>query len=371
MMRPKTIDPVPLHGAPFERGRAHGRALKAQTHAHLTAWLSSLEAGGAGDPRVYVARMLAQTDFVSAIRAQAPDLLSEVEGVADGAEAPFELVFALQLLDEEWAHRVRTRGAAGLEKCSSAAIAAPDGAWIGQNMDLGTYTDGAQAALAIAGDGERPAAMVFTVAGMIGLMGVNAAGVGVCVNSLPQLPSAREGLPVAFVLRRLLQATSLAEAAALVEALPHATNQHYLLAAPDGVRSFEASAAGVVEYRPDKTGWVLHTNHPLAAAGAAEDAGYSENSQARLASLSVRLGGAAAGFAPLAEALCACDDPRHPVCRPAGSNALAGFTTGSMVSRLAPGGVTTWISLGPPREMGYAAFDLGSELDGQGLAVGG
>jgi len=116
---------------------------------------------------------------------------------------------------------------------------------------------------------------------------------------------------------------------------------------------------------------VLHTNHPLAAAGAAEDAGYSENSQARLASLSVRLGGAAAGFAPLAEALCACDDPRHPVCRPAGSNALAGFTTGSMVSRLAPGGVTTWISLGPPREMGYAAFDLGSELDGQGLAVGG
>jgi hypothetical protein len=213
--------------------------------------------------------------------------------------------------------------------------------------------------------------MVFTVAGMIGLMGVNAAGVGVCVNSLPQLPSAREGLPVAFALRRLLQAASLAEAAALVEALPHATNQHYLLAAPDGVRSFEASAAGVVEYRPARAGWVLHTNHPLAAAGASEDAGYGENSRARLASLTARLSGAAAGFAPLAEALGACDDPRHPVCRPAGTGPLAGFTTGSMISRLAPGGVRTWISPGPPREMGYAAFELGSELHGQGLAIGG
>jgi hypothetical protein len=370
-MRPKTIIPVRLEGAPFDRGRAHGRALQAQTHAHLAAWLSSLETSGVGEPRAYVAGMLAQTDFLSAIRAQTPDLLSEVEGIADGAEAPVELVFALQLLDEEWAHRVRTRAAAGLEKCSSAAIAGPDDAWIGQNMDLGTYTDGAQAALDIAAEGERPPAMVFTVAGMIGLMGVNAAGVGVCVNSLPQLPSARERLPVAFVVRRLLQATSLAEAAALVQALPHATNQHYLLAAPDGVRSFEASAAGVVEYRPSGAGWVLHTNHPLAAAGGDEDAGYRENSQARLASLSARLGGAATAFAPLAEALCACDDPRHPVCRAAGASALAGFTTGSMISRLAPGGVTTWISPGPPREMGYAAFDLGSEVDGQGLAVGG
>jgi hypothetical protein len=369
--RPAQIVPVRLEGAPFERGRAHGRALKTQAQAHLAAWLASLAEAGVGEPRAYVEGMLARTDFLGAIRALTPDLLAEVEGVADGAEAPFELVFALQLLDEEWAHRVRTRAAAGLEKCSSAAIAGPDGAWIGQNMDLGTYTDGAQATLAIAADGGRPAAMVFTAAGMIGLMGVNAAGVGVCVNSLPQLPSAREGLPVAFVLRRLLQATSLDEAAGLVQALPHATNQHWLLAAPDGVRSFEASAAGVVEFRPAGFGWVLHTNHPLAAEGGAEDAGYRGNSQARLASLTARLTGAPAGFAPVAEALCACDDPRHPVCRAAGESALAGFTTGSMISRLAQDGVTTWISPGPPREMGYAQFVVGSEFDSQGLAVGG
>jgi isopenicillin-N N-acyltransferase-like protein len=357
-MNAADLTPVRLGGTPFERGQAHGRALRGQVHAHVDAWLGALRGAGVGEPRAYVEGMLAATDFLTAIRRHTPDLLAEVEGVAAGAEAPFDLIFGLQLLDEEWAHRVRTRNAQPLEKCSSVAVATSEDAWIGQNMDLGTYTDGAQAVLAIGASGEQPAALVFTTAGMIGLMGVNAAGVGVCVNSLPQLPSAPQGLPVAFVLRRLLQAMSLGEAAGLVQSLPHATNQHYLIAAPGAVRSFEASAEGVVEYRLPQPDRVLHTNHPLAAAGAVGDAGYAENSQARLAALSARLTKGPASFEAIADALMSCDDPRHPVCRPAGPDPLASFTTGSMISRLAADGVTSWVSPGPPREAGYRAFPV-------------
>src|SRR5581483_7227145 len=273
------------------------------------------------------------------------------------------LVFALQLLDEEWAYRLRRQSGPVLEKCSSFAIAEPGRpTWIGQNMDLGGYTDGAQALLRIAPHGDAPEALVFTVAGMIGLMGVNAAGVGVCVNSLPQLPSAPQGVPVAFVLRSLLLATSLAEAAQIVTTIPHATNQHYVIAAPDGARSFEASAAGVVEYRPPEPGRVLHTNHPLAAEGAAEPAAARENSEARLKSLVERLSAAmACDLAAAQGALAAMDDPRHPVSRPRrDDNFLIGFTTGSMISKLqgAPAPVETWVSDGPPALRGYAAFQL-------------
>src|SRR5581483_4768189 len=227
------------------------------------------------------------------------------------------LVFALQLLDEEWAYRLRRQSGPVLEKCSSFAIAEPGRpTWIGQNMDLGGYTDGAQALLRIAPHSDAPEALVFTVAGMIGLMGVNAAGVGVCVNSLPQLPSAPQGLPVAFVLRRLLQATSLAEASDLALHLPHATNQHYVIADRAGVRSFEASSEGVVEYRRPTTDRVLHTNHPLAWPPGSDDPGYLANSTARLAALTARLAEGPASFAALAGALSSCDDPAHPVCRP-------------------------------------------------------
>jgi hypothetical protein len=185
------------------------------------------------------------------------------------------------------------------------------------------------------------------------------------VNSLPQLPSAAQGLPVAFVLRRLLQAGSADEAAALVQALPHATNQHYLIAGPGVVRSFEASAAGVAEFRPPQADRVLHTNHPLSdARRTAEDPALEENSTARLAALTARLSQGPAGFETIAAALSSCDDARHPVCRPPGAAPLSPFTTGSMISRLAREGVTSWISPGPPREAGYRRVWAGSELDG-------
>jgi hypothetical protein len=187
-------------------------------------------------------------------------------------------------------------------------------------------------------------------------MGVNAAGLGVCVNSLPQLPSAGEGVPVAFVLRRLLQARGLAEAADLVQSLPHATNQHYLLAAPDGVRSFEAGAAGVAEYRPPDAARLFHTNHPLTDIDQApETEAARENSVTRLGSLTARLAEGPAGLAEIEAALSSTDDPRHPVCRAPGHNAM---TTGSMISRLEGGSVRAWASAGPPRERGYHAYEL-------------
>jgi hypothetical protein len=224
-------------------------------------------------------------------------------------------------------------------------------------MDLAAYTDGFQALLDV-DDGDNPPALVFTAAGMIGLMGVNAAGVGVCVNSLPQLPSASEGLPVAFVLRRLLQARSADEACRFLTALPHATNQHYLIAGPGEVRSFEASSAAVVEYRPPERGRVLHTNHPLTDAPATpEPPSARENSVARLDSLQARLGAGRPGLSEIRAALSSSDDPLHPVCREGGE---AGFTTGSMISALSPDRVECWVSAGPPASRGYRYFALRS-----------
>ncbi len=353
-----TIEPLDVKGEPRARGRAIGAALGPRIRAHLTDWLGSLPAGG--DGRGYIADMLRTTDFRTALRQHAPDLLEECEGIAEGAGEPADLVFALQLLDEEWAWRLtRPQPAAKLEKCSSLAIVPGAGGptWIGQNMDLGAYTEGHQVLLRIAGHGRAPGALVFSVAGMIGLMGVNAAGVGVCVNSIPQLPSAPEGVPVAFVLRRLLQARSLAEAAEVVLAIPHATNQHYVIAEAGAARSFEAGAMGVTEHRPQDPTRVLHTNHPLSDAVAAPETDAARaNSAARLAALRARLSDGAPGLAEIQAALSSCDDRRHPICRIAGEDGgLVAFTTGSMISALTPGGAESWISPGPPSVRGYTA----------------
>jgi isopenicillin-N N-acyltransferase like protein len=347
---PRPLRTIEAHGGARQRGLAIGAALRAEIADHVRALKGSLPAW-VGAPDDYLARMLAETDFKTAIRQHTPDLLAELEATAEGAGAAADDVYALQLLDEEWAFRVRMRAARSPEKCSSLAIVGANGpTWIAQNMDLGDYTDGFQALLSL-DDGEAPAALVFTAAGMLGLMGVNAAGVGVCVNSLPQLPSAPEGLPVAFVIRRLLQARSADEACDLVQALPHATNQHYLIAGPGQARSFEASAAGVTEYRPADPARMLHTNHPLTdAAATPEPAAKRENSVARLEALQARLGAGTVGLAEIQATLSSCDNDRHPVRRTGGA---VGFTCGSMISSLTPNRVEAWVSAGPPQPSGY------------------
>jgi isopenicillin-N N-acyltransferase-like protein len=358
------IEATELRGEPYERGRAHGELLRQLVHGHLAAWLDSLAQAGLGEPHTYVREMLQETDFRSSISVHAPDLLEEVDGIADGAEVPRDLIFALQLLDEEWAYRQRRRGNSRLlEKCSSLAIVSNSGpTWIGQNMDLGGYTDGWQILMRIARNDVTPGALVFSTAGMIGLMGVNASGLGVCVNSLPQLPSSSEGTPVAFVVRRLMRCRDLSEAAAIVLSIPHATNQHYVIAQAGAALSFEACAAGVTEFRPADPTRLFHTNHPLTEVlGEPEPLASRENTVARLLSLQERLGKGEPDLAEVQDALSAFDDARHPVCRlKSPDNGLISFTTGSMISALRPGRVPTesWVSGGPPSLGGYSAFTL-------------
>lgn len=357
------IEIVDLAGDATTRGKAFGSARSRQIASFLGDWLKSLRAAGVTEPRSYITRMLQDTDFLPAIRLHTPELLDEVRGIAEGAGQPFDLTLGAQLMDEEWAYRPSafSRGEA-LQKCSSVAIRSREGdVWIGQNMDLGGYTDGHQVALRIAPHSPECGALILTVGGMIALMGINAYGVGVCVNSLPQLPSDRKGLPVAFVIRTLLQSNNLAEAVRTVCAVPHATGQHYLLADATGLRSFEASAASVLEYHSPDPSRVLHTNHPLAQSTSVRyRMPYNVNSQARLRSLINRLMTGEADLEAIKSALSSCDDPQHPVCRLPASQlsagtSLAGFTTGSMVSAILPRAQTieSWISAGPPTLRGY------------------
>ena len=158
---------------------------------------------------------------------------------------------------------------------------------------------------------------------------------------------------------RLRRGLAAAEASDRCQRLPHASNQHYLIADASLIVSLEASSEGVVELplsAPDRS---LHTNHPLAR-GARYPEG-EENSVARLRSLDERLGHGTPLLADLKRALTSCDDERHPVCRLRTDElGPASFTTASMISELhgkaAP--VKSWVSFGPPSQRNYQAFTL-------------
>lgn len=356
---------ISLSGGPYSRGVVFGRSHGASINAFIRDWLNSLRTAGIGAPETYVTDLLKSTNFLSAIHEYTPEVLEEVQGIAAGTSNHLDLVLACQFMDEEWAFRAsRLKDIDPPEKCSTIGIrSAPNESWVAQNMDLGGYTDGHQVALNIAAAPEDLSELVFSVYGMIGLMGVNSSGVGVCVNSLPQLPSVREGLPVAFVIRKLLKARSASEAIHWLKAVPHATGQHYLIADASKIESYEASPGGVLQYRPPVPDRILHTNHPLVVPGTRASDKYESNTAARLKSLVARLANGPVDLATIQLSLSSCDDPNNPVCRirakmdPA--EQLAAFTTGSMISRLpsdAP--VESWLAAGPPSPQDYFKITL-------------
>jgi isopenicillin-N N-acyltransferase like protein len=301
---------VDVSGSGRERGRAHGEVLRDRIADALERWDADVGERVGIPARDHVAGLLAATQFVPAIEAATPELLEEVRGIADGAAISFERILAYNLMDEEWWY---AQTAGRRHACSLVAVGAGEGgaALLAQNMDLPAVMDGGQTLLRVSGpDGGRT--IVLTAAGMIGLTGCNSDGLGVCVNTLSMLRHSDAGLPVAFVVRGLLERRSLAAAEAFLRTVPHASGQHYAVGGREEVAGFECSAAGVAASDGGESRF-WHTNHPLASRDvdpADDEPGGTADSHARLARL--------AETAPEIESTADCEellaDTRAPLC---------------------------------------------------------
>jgi len=260
---------VALEGHGRVRGEMYGsqaRDLIGEATARWRANVLDVAPAGLGAD-AYLHALVHDSGYREAVGRRAPDLLEEIAGIADAAGVDEDVVFGMNLLDEEWVLRDRLVADGGDHHCTSIGQMA-DGApvLIAQNLDLKAWMDGLEVLLELApvvvDDDLQPAALVPSVAGMLGTQALNAHGLGVVVNTLAQLPSDPAGLPVAFVVRLLARERDVRTAEALLHALPHASGQNYLLGDPREVLAVECSAGGAVSIAPESIG-VAHTNHPL------------------------------------------------------------------------------------------------------------
>lgn len=261
---------VETSGSPRQRGRTYGEGLRALIRARDEAWKHDIAAHCKVPPRRFLAAFVSETDFVPAIRRHTPDLLEEVNGIAEGANLSFEDVLAAQLMDEQWWYadafkrRHHCSSFASLDRRAGSAVVA-------QTMDLPGWMNGFQTALVVREPRGGGTQTILTVAGMIGLCGmaVRAAGskLGLCVNTLSQLASNNAGLPVAFVSRGVLAQPDLAAARRFLQTVPHASGQNYILSDGQDLVDLECSAGGAVAWTNGGPGGSLvwHTNHPLAS----------------------------------------------------------------------------------------------------------
>jgi isopenicillin-N N-acyltransferase like protein len=324
---PKRLQVVTLEGSPLECGLTHGKTLKAAIHALLKVWKADLAERYRMDADAFIKKFLERTNYLPALKNWTPKLIEEIGGIAKGADVDFDTMLVFQLIDEYWVHG----SSIAHEHCSSLGISrrGDQPSVVAQNMDLEGFRDGFQTVLHIKQAGSVLEQLVLTHAGLIGLNGMNNRSLGICCNTLNQLVPCADGLPVACVVRGVLQQQTEEAALKFLRTVKHASGQNYVLGCPAKVYDLECSAGKVKSFAPNT--WpegVWHTNHPLCnddytpkhreliEKRASENA--PDNSAARLQSLRRHLTqDAQTGRLELIRsALAATDSAQHPVCVP-------------------------------------------------------
>ena len=237
----------------------------------IEAWKASLRKSSGTEPDRYIDEFLADTNFVAAVKSWAPNLLEEVNGLGEGAGVDSKVIFAYQCTDEDYWYRAFEKrfGAESLHDrshCSVIGCFDTNGAppLLGQNMDIPNFYDGFQILMHIKDRSSSVESYVFTVAGLLELCGLNNQPIGICCNTLPDLNHARDGLPVTFIVRRILESSTLDEAKNFIEKIKHASGQSYMVADAHKVVDFECSGNKVCQFTPHEGAHRLyHTNHAL------------------------------------------------------------------------------------------------------------
>ncbi|EXJ92798.1 hypothetical protein A1O3_01352 [Capronia epimyces CBS 606.96] len=249
---------VECNGSPFESkspnseqiGVQHGTAAKIHIERCIAFYASLFQKASKLDwPAVQdVARR-----FEPHIQQKWPNYYEEMQGVAQGSGRSISDIIALN---------VRTEIAFGSfsDGCTSLAWQTEKRAYLGQNWDWKQAQQENLIVLKIQQAG-KPAIQMISEAGIIGKIGLNSAGVGVCLNAIRAQGMDPTRLPVHLGLRMVLESATAKQAVAALESYGLAAAAHMLIADPGDAVGLEVSALTTAQLLPDALGRVVHSNH--------------------------------------------------------------------------------------------------------------
>ncbi|KZO94518.1 isopenicillin-N N-acyltransferase [Calocera viscosa TUFC12733] len=193
--------------------------------------------------------------FDDQLQERYPWLKEEMEAIADGAGVDYPDILALNFRQEI---------IFGLycDGCTSLAWKTTETSFLAQNWDWMVEQKDNIIILNIDAPG-KPRISMGTEAGIIGKIGLNSSGVGVCANGIRVRGVDYNGTPVHICRRLILESWTRDEAIAKVEKYGTAASGHMVVGDATGCISLECTTKGIVKLFPDGRGRILHTNHLL------------------------------------------------------------------------------------------------------------
>lgn len=356
---------ITIGGNPYEMGLAHGRAAAASVRSYAEERMALAASASWSGREATRAEVLALAESCLAVHEERyPSLTEELRGVAAGAGVtPSELIVSGGFTDfvDVVAAKAASPGHANGDEDDCTALLVPGSRMsdgepaLAQTWDM--HEGSANHLLLLEGRPlGKPAFIVMTTAGCLGMIGMNEVGVCVGINNLTAA-GGRVGVTWPFVVRAMLEQESAAAALEVLRSAPLAGGHNYLV--------LDAGGAGAnVEAMPDAIAAealgdrvLVHTNHclheetkrverPREAMSQAE----SERRLARARELASR------GDMDVAFLQAITADP-DAVCRVGAPPGHVG-TCGAVVMR--PRTRELWAVTGRPSEAPYARYQLGA-----------
>jgi isopenicillin-N N-acyltransferase-like protein len=253
-----------LNGTPYENGFQHGKIMKNKIIELVSLWKNDIEKKYQISADKFIKTFLDSTDYIPAIKKWTPDLLEEIKGISAGSGIDFNTIFAFQLTDEIWTnarlinipHHCTSVGINNYKKDGSSNC-------IAQNIDITPFYHGYEILLDIKAKDSNLRKLVTTFVGYIGANGLNK-HIGITENTLSDLKSSLNGLPVCCIARGVLEKASFKDAVNFIKAIKHASGQNYIIGSKHDIISLECASDLVTEYWPDSTkNYTFHANRPL------------------------------------------------------------------------------------------------------------
>jgi isopenicillin-N N-acyltransferase-like protein len=373
--------PFPLvcvDGDPFARGDAYGHLAADRIARSLAFYERAIERTGG---LTFGQACDVVMEHLAGWRAQAPDVLEEVDGIAHGSGVPFEAVLVLNARDT-FMHRRRSTetGAHDFDDgCTSFAVlsgASDDGhVRSGQNWDYHPEIRDTIVLLRV-GSPTDPTILTIVEAGQVARQGANARGLALQANGLPSERRDESALPGPIARRRILSEAGWDPALARALEAPRAGRTNLLLTSRDDrLADIEASHRSSRIFHATRDRIFAHANHfelgvPDDHRG---DAEANEESVSRSSRANASLGEArnrgGVGASDLMALARSHLDPGGQICDH-GAVDPDWVTVASTVTDLTDG--VMWVAAGPPCEHDYVPIDIvGGPVRSGMVAVGG
>jgi isopenicillin-N N-acyltransferase like protein len=223
---------VQLDGQPYDIGYKHGETLKPRVQGNIKKVFALMNQYAPGVTKPVVIK--AAKKFVRPAERWSPELVEEIRGIADGAGVPFEEAFALNsLLELSMNVGDFAQPLACTCFCAQSPTTKEDGLFIGQNQDLWAPWCRDYFSVLKINPSVGPSMAITTLAGMVGMVGLNSEGLSIVGNGL-SIKGNQVGVPIMMFMRRALQQKTIGDVVGMLTKSTRASPLNLLVGDANG-----------------------------------------------------------------------------------------------------------------------------------------